>query len=548
MVHAGLLQGAVPPSIPAAASCWSAVVLVLCMQLHQPSPVHAGVCLSGGGSSQAGGCLCASDILSCTALGLQLVPEEMPGSVVTLDLSHNLIVQLRGGDFGGLSRLETLRLAHNQLTTIQVGAFRNTSGHLLQHLDLSSNQLQVLEQHYFEDLPGLEELLLFNNRIAKVERRALAGLGSLRRAYLSHNQLTDFPFVSIQEDSQPHLSMLDLSSNRLSKLPLEDISHLPTAVQRGLYLHNNSLVCECSMYELFRRWEQRDFDSVREFRREHTCLVYGIQRATVRFFQHSRYFGKCNLTAMRQRLSEQQSSVSVCEGKSALLHCVTSLTGQRLTFLWTSPHEEYMDPLGNNGSFKMYANGSLQIVSARPEDSGIYTCVALDQKQQRNQTQEVNVTVLQHHSGDAHESFNTGFTTLLGCVVSLVLVLMYLYLTPCRSPGCPRVLTPAAATPSKGNEAGAGSAQSSILTPTPPATTEGPGRKVSTNKHVVFLEPIKEQQNGRLRAGVGAGAGQGHLGPGLLLGPEQPPQLHHQESGQTDSVRSVFSDTPIMLP
>ncbi|XP_067442221.1 amphoterin-induced protein 3 [Thunnus thynnus] len=536
---AAFLQGAVAPAVLAAASSWcSAVVLLVCLQLPQLSPVQA------GGPS----CLCASDILSCTALGLQRVPAEMPVSAVTLDLSHNHLVELEGGCFGGLSRLETLRLAHNQLTTIQPGAFRNASGALLRHLDLSSNQLHVLEQHYFQELPGLEELLLFNNRIIHVESRALAGLGGLRRAYLSHNRLTDFPFFTIQEHSHPHLSMLDLSSNRLPKLPLEDISNLPVAVQSGLYLHNNSLVCECSMYALFRYWEQRGFSSVRDFRQEHTCLVYGIQRGTVRFFQHNRYFEKCNMTVLRQA---QEGSVSVGAGKAVLLHCVTSLTGQHVTFLWVSPNQEYVAPPGNNGSLKMFANGSLEIVAARAEDSGIYWCMALDQRQQRNETREVNVTVVPHHDSESHEHFNTGFTTLLGCVVSLVLVLMYLYLTPCRCPPCPRAPPPATATPSQGKEAGTGSAQSSILTPTPPATTEGPGRKVSTNKHVVFLEPIREQQNGRLRAGPGAGAVQGHLGPGLLLGPEQHPKLHNQSqqrAGETDSIMSVFSDTPIMLP
>ncbi|KAM9362131.1 amphoterin-induced protein 3 [Symphorus nematophorus] len=530
----GFLQGGVKA---AASSGCSVVLLLVCL--------HATVCLSQGSPAAAAGCLCASDILSCTAAGLDRVPGELPVSAVTLDLSHNRIERLEDGNFEGLYRLETLRLAHNQLTVIQPGAFRNTSGPLLLHLDLSSNQLQVLEQHYFLDLPGLEELLLFNNRIVRVESRALAGLNRLRKAYLSHNRLTDFPFFSIQEHSHPHLSMLDLSSNRLPKLPLEDISNLPLSVQRGLYLHNNSLVCECSMYGLFRHWDQRGFSSVRDFRQEHTCLVYGIQRGTVRFFQHNRYFEKCNLTAL-SGLKEQNSSVSVTAGQAVLLHCITTLSGHHVTFLWVSPNQEYVAPPGNNGSLKMFANGSLEIVAARAEDSGIYWCMALDQQHQRNETQEVNVTVVLRADNEHHESFNTGFTTLLGCVVSLVLVLMYLYLTPCRCPPCPKASPPATATPSQGNEAGAGSAQSSILTPTPPATTEGPGRKVSTNKHVVFLEPIKEQQNGRLRAGPV------HLGPGLLLGPEQHSKLHssqsQQRAGETDSIMSVFSDTPIMLP
>ncbi|KAM4613717.1 amphoterin-induced protein 3 [Polymixia lowei] len=521
------------------------VMLFICLLLNQLSPAQGSVCPDG--------CLCASDILSCADLHMEQVPREMPVSTVTLDLSHNKIAQLEEGGFGGLARLETLRLPHNQLSGIQSGAFQNSSGTLLRHLDLSSNHLRVLEQHYFLELSGLEELLLFNNRIARVESQALAGLGNLRKLYLSHNRLTDFPFFSFQEHSHPHLSILDLSSNRLPKLPLEDISNLPLAVQSGLYLHNNSLVCECSMYGLFRHWEQRKYASVLDFRQEYTCLVYGIQKGKVRFFQHGRYFENCSLTVLIPPglQGEQNSSIRVFAGQAVLLNCLTTLTGQHVTFEWVSPNQEYVAPPGNNGSMKMYGNGSLEIVAAQVEDSGIYLCMALDRRRQRNETREVNVTVVLHHDSEPQEPFNTGFTTLLGCVVSLVLVLMYLYLTPCHCPPWRKTSTPATATPSQGNEAGAGSAQSSILTPTPPATTEGPGRKVSTNKHVVFLEPIKEHQNGRLRAGPGPGAGHGHLGPGLLLGAEHYPKLPNQSqqrAAETDSIMSVFSDTPIMLP
>ncbi|XP_035812261.1 amphoterin-induced protein 3 isoform X2 [Amphiprion ocellaris] len=456
-----------------ALSWWCVVVMLVCMQLR---PVRADSFLPQSG------CLCTADIVSCTAFGLQRVPAEIPVFAVTLDLSHNQLEQLEAGSFTGLVRLETLRLAHNQLTGVHSGAFRNSSGTLLRHLDLSSNQLHVLEQHYFQELPGLEELLLFNNRIVHVESRALAGLTNLRKAYLSHNRLTDFPFFSIQKHSHPLLSLLDLSSNRLPKLPLEDISNLPPAVQAGLYLHNNSLVCECSTYRLFRFWKQRGFDSIRFFQQEHICLVYGRQRGTLRVFQSGRYFENCNLTALK----EQQSSVSVKAGKALLLHCLTSLSGS-VTFLWVAPNWEYVVPPGNNGSLKMFANGSLEIMAAREQDSGIYWCMALDRQQQRNETWEVNVTVVPHHDRDAHEPFNTGFTTLLGCVVSLVLVLMYLYLTPCRCPPCPKARSPATAAP--GNEAGPGSAQSSILTTTPPATTEGPGRKVHPYNYYSLLQP-----------------------------------------------------------
>uniref|UniRef100_A0A6Q2X368 Ig-like domain-containing protein n=1 Tax=Esox lucius TaxID=8010 RepID=A0A6Q2X368_ESOLU len=474
------------------------------------------------------GCLCCSDILSCANQELKTLPFELPPYTTTLDLNHNHLMELKEGSFATLHRLESLRLAHNSLKYLEAGTFQNSSA--LRQLDLSSNQLDKVEVHYFLELTGLEELLLFNNRIVRVESKALAVLGNLRKAYISHNRLTDFPFFSIQEHSHPFLAIMDLSSNSMSKLPLVEIETLPVALQRGLYLHNNTLICECEMYNMFRRWERKGFPSVRDFREEHTCLVYGERKASVKFFQHRRFLEvNLNCSSMAAALvAEPESSLLAYVGEAVVLDCHTTLSGQHLTHLWVSPHHGAGAPPENNGTLRMHPNGSLEIVSAQAEDSGVYWCKVFDATK-RNESWEVNVTVLMRK--DDTEPFNTGFTTLIGCVTTLVLVIMYLYLTPCRCwcrrrPPRPGVHSPA-------NDQC--SAQSSILTATPPATTEGPGRKVSNNKHVVFLEPIKEVQNGRLRAAGGM------LPPISVLG-----HLGRPKRGDTDSVTSVFSDSPIV--
>uniref|UniRef100_A0A673WH82 Adhesion molecule with Ig like domain 3 n=1 Tax=Salmo trutta TaxID=8032 RepID=A0A673WH82_SALTR len=436
-------------------------------------------------SSCPKGCLCCSDILSCADQGLKALPSKLHAYITTLDLNYNHLTELKEGSFATLPRLESLRLAHNRLKCLEAGTFRNSSS--LRQLDLSSNQLDKVDVHYFLELTGLEELLLFNNRIVRVESKALAALGNLRKAYISHNHLTDFPFFSIQEDSHPFLATMDLSSNSMSKLPLVDIETLPAALQSGLFLHNNTLICECEMYNMFRRWELKGFTSIRDFREEYTCLVYGERKASVKFFQHRRFF-ELNLncsSAVAGVVREPEGSMLVYEGDGVVLDCHTTLRGQHLTYLWVSPHHGAGAPPENNGTLRMHANGSLEIVSAQAEDSGVYWCKVFDTVK-RNESWEVNVTVLMRH--DEAEPFNTGFTTLIGCVTTLVLVLMYLYLTPCRC-WC-RKQPPPPGTPSPANDQC--SAQSSILTPPPLTTTEGPGRKVSNNKHVVFLEPIKE--------------------------------------------------------
>lgn len=439
---------------------------------------------------EVSGCLRTADLLSCSGLGLDLVPADLPVSAVTLDLSHNRLGQLGRASFLGLTRLEALNLAHNQLHLIQAGAFQNASGPRLRHLDLSSNQLQALEQHHLQDLPGLEELLLFNNHILRVEAGALAAPARLRKLYLSHNRLSRFPFSTLR---QPALSLLDLSSNRLSTLPLQDVSALPVSTQQSLRLHSNPLRCDCALLQLFRHWRRLRFASVSDYLQEHVCLLYGVHGAAVRFLLPQRYLDRCEAGGGGggPEAVQQDSSVAVRAGQALLLHCSTPLSGRNVSVVWVSPSREGVAPPGNGGSLRMFANGSLQIVAARAEDAGVYCCTALDQLQQRNETREVNVTVLVHAHGRQHEHFSTGFTTLLGCLVSLLLVLVYLYLTPCR---CPAPKAAALATPNQ---------DASILSPAPKAAAEGRGRKVSSSKHVVFLEPIREQ-NGRLAGAAGA--------------------------------------------
>ncbi|XP_021166374.2 amphoterin-induced protein 3 [Fundulus heteroclitus] len=470
LAAAGVLQGAPSPACPA-------LVLTVYLLLG-PAPTHA--CPPR--------CFCTADILSCSNQRLDQVPAALPVSTVTLDLNHNQIRQLEEDGFQGLLQLEVLRLAHNLLTAIQPGAFRNSSGDLLRHLDLSSNRLHALKQEYFQDLAGLEELLLFNNRISQVDSMALAGLSRLRKAYFSHNLLTNFPFFSVRHNHS-QLSLLDLSSNRLATLPLMEISQLPRPLQEGLYLHNNSLVCNCSLFSLFSFWEQKGFASVRLFTQEHVCLAYDNKHGAIHLLLNRPYFDRCNLTAV----TEQDASVSVRAGAPLLLHCVTPLSGRSVSFFWVVPRFQYVAPPGDNASFKMFPNGSLEVAAAGEQHAGIYLCVAQDGR--RNESREVNVTVLPPHHGEAGEPFNTGFTTLLGCVVSLLLVLVYLYLTPCRCPPRLRPRPPVTSALSQSKEGGAGG---SILTPTPPTTTEGPGRKTYPSHPYSSLPPYSSQPSNSL--------------------------------------------------
>ncbi|KAK3536251.1 hypothetical protein QTP86_000154 [Hemibagrus guttatus] len=338
----------------------------------------------------------------------------------------------------------TMDFNHNHLARLEEGSFDGLP-HLVT-LRLAHNHLSNLSPGTFRNASGLRHLDLSSNQLNKVDNHYFQELVRMEVLLLFNNHI-------VRVESQALISLSNLrkvylSHNRLTDFPFFSIHSHPFLVT--LDLSSN-------------RMPKLPVEDI-------AALPASIQGGLflhnnsliLQFLKHTRFFENCTVKGQIQ-LGETED-MKVDAGDSVLLEC-------------------------NNDTMRMYANGSLEITVVRVEDSGVYWCMALDRQHSRNETWEVNITVTMH-SHDP-EPFNTGFTTLLGCVVSLVLVLIYLYLTPCR---CWCRKQPLPATPSPANEC---SAQSSILTPTPPATTEGPGRKVSNNKHVVFLEPIKEVQNGR---------------------------------------------------
>ncbi|XP_043932811.1 amphoterin-induced protein 1 [Protopterus annectens] len=498
-----MLFKCVPGTGPAVRSFPGSVFITLLLMLY---------CVTGSYGSVLNchsTCICASNIISCSKKALITVPTGLPHYTVLLDLSHNNLSRLRA-DWTQvrLNKLLTLLLSHNGIIFVSAEAFSQVPN--LQHLDLSSNKLKNLEEGLFSELKKLEVLLLYNNHISQIEKEAFGGLLKLQKLYLSQNQISRFPMELLKEKSGlPELRLLDMSSNKLKVLPLNEVSLLPSWIKNNIYLHNNPFTCDCALYDLFVHWFVREFDSVVEFKDELKCSLVSHNRIIVGILSIGESLMNCS--------SVKESDLETYLGETLTINCDTR---QRDTVkAWLSPQDELISSEETNQSTVVLKNGSLQIRNVATGDSGSYKCLAISSS--FNETLYVNVKVYNFTKHGPHETLNTAYTTLVGCVASVILVLIYLYLTPCRC--CCK-----ARQKSQHDD----SIHSSMLSATP--SHELPTGKGSVNRHVAFIETSSvtgKDQNGKLK-----------------------PSSQDEQKGKsvskksdTDSISSVFLDNPTVV-
>jgi len=150
--------------------------------------------------------------------------------VVELNLSENQISVLDADAFSGLAELRTLYLDANQLTSVAPAMFRGLTA--LTTLDLSRNRLSVVASGTFRDLAALRSLHLQRNELENVTAAAWTGLNQLIVLNLTSNRLRavfQSTFAGLCG-----LRQLDLSDNALTLAGAEAFVCLPALQQLGL--------------------------------------------------------------------------------------------------------------------------------------------------------------------------------------------------------------------------------------------------------------------------------------------------------------------------
>ncbi|XP_050300531.1 tsukushi-like [Anthonomus grandis grandis] len=163
-------------------------------------------------------------------------------------LSHCGIRTLANGAFKDIRMTTYLDLSYNFLTAEEIGP-ENFKGLynktvyeplMLEHLDLSYNQIHSLPHNFFEHLLSLRELNLEGNRLRVLDpptQLAMASLKSLQVLNLANNDLTELVGDAVR--NLKNLRILNLAVNKLDFVP-QTLTLLGDHLE-ALYLDQNPI-------------------------------------------------------------------------------------------------------------------------------------------------------------------------------------------------------------------------------------------------------------------------------------------------------------------
>ncbi len=167
----------------------------------------------------------------------ELRPGDFSGltSLQGINLAQNNLTSLPERIFSGLPALQQLLLSYNRLTSLPEGVFSGLSS--LEQLRLDSNSIIGLQDGIFSELTSLQGLYLGRNQLARLSAGTFSGLASLVGIDLAWNNLSALPAGTFSGLSS--LEGLSLAQNQLTGLPEKTFAGLSSL--QGLSLEDNDL-------------------------------------------------------------------------------------------------------------------------------------------------------------------------------------------------------------------------------------------------------------------------------------------------------------------
>ncbi|XP_066173777.1 toll-like receptor 2 type-1 [Sylvia atricapilla] len=127
----------------------------------------------------------ASQLCSCSSMGLDFIPLGLTPKITLLNLAHNRIKRIQSQDLQQAVNLRALLLQSNQISSIDEDSFQSLAK--LELLDLSNNSLAHLSPLWFRHLFSLQHLHLQGNSYRDLGQSSpFSSLGNLSSLHLGN--------------------------------------------------------------------------------------------------------------------------------------------------------------------------------------------------------------------------------------------------------------------------------------------------------------------------------------------------------------------------
>ena len=181
-------------------------------------------------------------LLDCNSNKLKTIhPFGKTVNPTTLIYDYNQIETINtvDGYFCGYSQLEDFTCSNNKLTELP-DLFNAKSVYVFKSVDFSSNNISKLANG--EDWRGVntETLNLANNNLKELPKRLIGSGSQIGILMLSSNGMTTIEEGALVGAGSEYLSTIDLSFNRLTKLPYNDFSISNIPFLYGIDLSSNA--------------------------------------------------------------------------------------------------------------------------------------------------------------------------------------------------------------------------------------------------------------------------------------------------------------------
>lgn len=169
---------------------------------------------------------------------LQLKDGVPYRSLTDLRIESNVMPHIRDGAFERLENLITLILVDNQIRVLTGRTFAGLRS--LEFLNLEGNAISHIKTEVFSgiNMPNLKILKLSNCGISSIDPNSLSGLQQLALLDLSSNKIDKLPVLG-DSAGLPSLTSLELSNNRLYAVNGSTFQYLPSV--RHLYMSHNRI-------------------------------------------------------------------------------------------------------------------------------------------------------------------------------------------------------------------------------------------------------------------------------------------------------------------